>query len=149
MIGVPTGKSQVAIGVLRNSRADTVEKQLDPWGLIASRRRSVRPSVRNMMMPKEKDPNSRNSLHPWMWRMSKLIIVFTRRMRHCYCHELAPIIMQFNYNICFLSRLIGIDRFAKMNVGNKLDGSSIWRMPKLILVFTGRKRHVLFLSCTG
>ena len=38
------GKSQVAIGFLRNSGTDPLEKQLDPMGPIASKGRSVRPS---------------------------------------------------------------------------------------------------------
>ena len=48
-----------------------------------------------------------------------------------------------------LSVTMDIDRFAKINVGTRLDGMSIWRMSKLILVFTGRRRYVLLLSRTG
>ena len=42
----PTGKSKVAICFLRNIGTDPLEKQLDPLGPIASRGRSVRPSVK-------------------------------------------------------------------------------------------------------
>ena len=39
----PPGKSQVAIGSLRNSGTDPLEGQFDPLGPIASRGRFVRP----------------------------------------------------------------------------------------------------------
>ena len=42
----PLGKSQVAICFLRKSGTDPLKKQLDPMGPIASRGRSVRPSVK-------------------------------------------------------------------------------------------------------
>ena len=42
------GKSQVAIGLLRNTGTDPLEKQLDPLGPIASQGRFVRPSVKNV-----------------------------------------------------------------------------------------------------
>ena len=43
--GTP-GKSQVAIGFLRNSGTDPLKKQLDPSGPIASRGRSIQPHVK-------------------------------------------------------------------------------------------------------
>ena len=42
----PPGKSQVAIGFLRNSGKDPFQKQLDPLGSIVSQRRSVWLSVK-------------------------------------------------------------------------------------------------------
>ena len=42
----PPEKSQVAMGFLRNSRTDTLDRQLDPLGPIASPGMSVRPSVK-------------------------------------------------------------------------------------------------------
>ena len=40
-----SGESQVAIGFLRNTGTNPLEKQLDPKVTIASKGRSVRPSV--------------------------------------------------------------------------------------------------------
>ena len=42
----PHGKSEMAIGFLRNSGKDPLQKQLDPLGSIVSQRRSVWPSVK-------------------------------------------------------------------------------------------------------
>ena len=42
----PLGKSQVTIGILRKTGTDHLEKHLDPLGPIASRGRSVQPSVK-------------------------------------------------------------------------------------------------------
>ena len=50
---LPLVKSQVAKGFLRNSGMDPLERQLDPLGPIASRRRSVRPSVKYFDKRKE------------------------------------------------------------------------------------------------
>ena len=41
-----SGKSQVAIGFLRNSDTDPLEKQIDPLDPVASRRSSVQPSMK-------------------------------------------------------------------------------------------------------
>ena len=43
---VPSGKSQVAIGFLRNSGMDPPQEAIGPEGPIASRGRSIRPSVK-------------------------------------------------------------------------------------------------------
>ena len=56
----PLKKSQVTIGFLRNTGTDSLEEQLDPWGPIVSRGRSVRPSVKSVhdksLLPSFQDP---------------------------------------------------------------------------------------------
>ena len=48
----PPVKSQVAIGFLRNSGTDPLREANGPMGPIASRERSVRPSVKYVEMTK-------------------------------------------------------------------------------------------------
>ena len=45
-VQIPPGKSQMAIGFVRNSGTDLLEKQVDPSGPIASRGRYVLTSVK-------------------------------------------------------------------------------------------------------
>ena len=74
----PPGKSQVTISFLRNSGTDPPQEaigeaigpfaSLDPLSPIASRRRSVRPSINTLMTKKsfQDSPLTRNFLDPHM-----------------------------------------------------------------------------------